>query len=157
MITVFYRGCGNTHNEQHTAAYELLYAAASFLGFKTGEIKKTPEGKPYFDGIDSVFFSISHTKGMAVVAIGDRSCGVDTEADRKISERVRNKFLDGASEDQAVKLWTQRESYGKYEGSGFFAKDQNKKVKYAFFNTDGYFITLCTDVDAEISENLIAL
>ena len=41
MISVFYRPCGKTYQEQHTAAYELLDAAVSFLGHTMGRIEKT--------------------------------------------------------------------------------------------------------------------
>ncbi len=155
MIYVFCRSCGDLHEEQHTAAYELLYAAASFVGLPTGKIAKTEAGKPYFEDIDGVFFSISHTKGLAVVAIGDRNCGIDLEAHREISPRVRNKYLGGATGDEALKLWTQKESFGKYEGSGFFAENNGQKVKFTSFSKENYVITLCTDESTEVCEKLI--
>lgn len=145
MITAFTRPCGKKHEEQHTAAYELLYAAASFLGYSVGEIKKTEEGKPFFPDTPNVFFSIAHANGMAAVAIGDSKCGIDIEGDRKISNRIRDKYLGGVSEEEALLHWTERESYGKYEGSGFFAEPNYEGVKFTTFSVDDFTVTVCTD------------
>ena len=155
MITVFCRTCGNTYKEQHTAAYELLYAAASLLGLKAGEVKKTEKGKPYFENTEGVFFSIAHTDGLAVAAIGDENCGIDVETEREISERVRNKYLEGKNGREALELWTRKESFGKYEGSGFFAENNGEKVKFTSFSMENYVITLCTREDTEVCEKLI--
>jgi hypothetical protein len=115
LIAAFYKPCGKTYEEQHKAAYELLYAAASFLDLSAGKVEKDENGKPFFPDAPSVFFSIAHADGMAAVAIGSSKCGIDVEGKRKVSERIRKKFLNGANEDEALLRWTERESYGKYE------------------------------------------
>ena len=145
MIAAFYRTCGKTHEEQHKAAYELLYAAASFLGLTVGRIEKTEAGKPFFPDAPSVFFSIAHADGMAAVAIGSSKCGIDVEGKRKVSERIRKKFLNGANEDEALLRWTERESYGKYEGSGFFAEPNYDGVSFTTFTVNGFTVTVCAD------------
>ncbi len=153
MIRVFYRPCGNTYKEQHTAAYELLGAAVSLLGLPLGRIEKTELGKPYFADCPNTFFSISHTNGLAVVAIGDSECGIDAEKNREVSERIRNKYLSGSSENDAIIKWTERESYGKLEGSGFFAKNKDIKVKYVSYVIYGDFtVTVCAEEDKIIDE-----
>ena len=145
MIAAFTRPCGKTQNEQHTAAYELLYAAASFLGLSVGKTEKTPEGKPFFPDTPGIHFSIAHAVGRVAVAIGDSPCGIDIERERKISERIRQKYLDNAPEDQALLRWTERESYGNYEGSGFFAEPNYDGVSFMSFTVNGFTITVCAD------------
>ena len=145
MIAAFYRTCGKTYEEQHKAAYELLYAAASFLGLTVGRIEKTEEGKPYFPDSEGVFFSIAHADGMAAVAIGDSPCGIDIEGEREVSKRIREKYLDDAPESEALLRWTERESYGKYEGSGFFAEPNYSNVAFKTFFVEGFTVTVCTN------------
>ena len=150
MIRVFVRPCGKTHNEEHAAAYELLYAAAELMGLKTGRVEKTKEGKPYFPEAENTFFSISHGGGYAAVAIGDSPCGLDIEGGREISEKIRNRFLDGASEADAILRWTERESRGKLFGGGFFDENHSEKVYYRYFSLPSLAVTVCA-----INENAL--
>ena len=145
MISAFVKPCGKTYEEQHKAAYELLYAAASFLGLTVGKVKKDDSGKPFFADTSGVFFSIAHADGMAAVAIGDSNCGIDIEGNRSVSSRIREKWLGGAGEEEAILCWTKRESYGKYEGSGFFAEPNYDNVSFTTFTLNGFTVTVCTD------------
>ncbi len=145
MIAAFYKTCGRTYEEQHKAAYELLYAAASFLKLSVGRVEKDENGKPFFPDTKGVFFSIAHADGMAAIAIGDAKCGIDIEGNREVSKRIREKYLDGAKEEDALLRWTERESYGKFEGSGFFAEPNYDSVEFKTFFVDGFTITVCTD------------
>ena len=145
MIAAFIKPCGKTYEEQHKAAYELLYAAASFIDLPAGKVEKDENGKPFFSDSPSVFFSIAHADGMAAVAIGSSKCGIDVEGKRKVSERIRKKFLNGANEDEALLRWTERESYGKYEGSGFFAEPNYDGVSFTTFTVNGFTVTVCAD------------
>jgi phosphopantetheinyl transferase len=156
MISVFYRPCGKTYQEQHTAAYELLDAAVSFLGHTMGRIEKTEHGKPFFPDRPNLFFSLSHTDGYAVCAVGDAPCGIDIEAKGEISEKIRNRFLGGASAEEAVLRWTERESYGKYEGRGFFAGKIPEGVRFVTYQSlDGFVVTLCIGAAGEAHGDLI--
>ncbi len=158
MISVFYRPCGKTYQEQHTAAYELLDAALSFLGHRMGRIEKTEHGKPFFPDEPNLFFSLSHTDGYAVCAVGDKPCGIDIEAQREISEKIRIRFLGGAAPEEAILRWTRRESYGKYEGRGFFAGDIPETVHFVTFrDLDGFTVTVCADKSATVGDRLIVL
>ncbi len=149
MIKVFYRACGETHEEQHAAAYELLYAAADFCGYGAASLKveKTEQGKPFFAGRDDLFFSISHTARLAVCAISDSPCGVDTERMREIPKRVSDRYLGGKSGIEALYLWTERESFGKLDGRGFFAEPASKKVFFSRFVLDDAVITAASYED----------
>ena len=108
-------------------------------------VAKTEHGKPYFPDVPDLFFSIAHTNGYAVVALGDAPCGIDIEPIRPLSERLRKRFLDGSDGEEAICRWTERESYGKWEGSGFFAPSPAPNtVSYVTFRSlDGYLITVC--------------
>ena len=154
MIRVFARPCGKSYNEEHTAAYELLYAAASIMGLETGRVEKTESGKPYFIDAANTFFSISHGGGYAVVAIGDEICGVDIEGGRKISERIRNRFLDSASEEDAILKWTERESKGKLFGGGFFDESQSDSIKFRHFSLPPLNITVCALTENGLPQKL---
>lgn len=144
MIRVYYRPCGKTHNEQHTAAYELLDAAASLHGYAAGRVEKTKEGKPFFPDVPALHFSIAHTDGYAVVAIGDAPCGVDIEKIRLLPERVCRRYLDGATGEEALYRWTERESYGKLDGRGFFAEAPKEKVVFCHDTSlPAYLVTVC--------------
>ncbi len=150
MIAAFYKACGKTYEEQHKAAYELLYAAASILGLTVGRVEKDENGKPFFPDQPNVFFSIAHADGMAAIAIGDAKCGIDVEGERKVSERIREKYLSGAKEEEALLRWTERESYGKYEGSGFFAEPNYENVSFTTFFVNGFTVTVCTDINETV-------
>lgn len=156
MIKVFFRRSGEAYREQHAAAYSLLYAAAAFCGYDadTLEIAKTEEGKPYFKGDRVPFFSLSHSGGYAVCAIGDIPLGVDLERMREIPDRICKRFLGGTSGREAVVRWTMRESYGKLEGGGFFkGGDIPGDVVFRTFDTlPGYLITLCFFDEEAIEE-----
>lgn len=154
MIRVFIRPCGKTYVEEHAAAYELLYTAASLMGLKAGRVEKTDKGKPYFPDAEDTFFSISHGGGYAAVAIGERPCGLDIEADRSVSRRIREKFLDNASEDEAILRWTERESRGKLLGGGFFDTDVTEPVSFTVFRYDCLTVTLCTYSGTEVTDKI---
>lgn len=151
MIRIFYRLCGKTYNEQHTAAYDLLYAAASVCGLPAGRVQKTENGKPYFPDEKGTFFSLSHTDGYAVCAIGDSPCGIDIERDRAISDRIINKYLGGCARSEALRRWTERESLGKYVGRGFFTDLPKEKVSFVSYTIGNCLITLCTKEGTEVS------
>lgn len=154
MIRVFYKPCGKSYKEQHAAAYELLYAASDICGIPYYGVEKTKDGKPYFVGSPDAFFSIAHGNSYAVVAIGDKECGVDIEGGREISPRISKRYLGGAQGKEALILWTQRESFGKLDGKGFFAKKSNKKVVYKSFDLGDSVITVCAYEGTEISDKL---
>ena len=152
MIRIFVAPCGKTYNEQHKAAYELLGAAMRLCGYEQAEIKKTENGKPYFENSD-VFFSISHTDGICAVALGESPCGIDIENKREISKKIRDRYLDGCDEREALKEWTKKESYGKMTGEGFFFKEE-KPSNYRFFELEGCFLTVCAPKNSEISSEI---
>ena len=102
-----------------SAAYALLAAAyRSIHGEAMPEIKKTPNGKPYFAGGLDIHFSLSHSKTHILCAISDAPIGVDIESPRCISERAVKYFSSPAelSMFSPLELWVLKESYVKLVG-----------------------------------------
>ena len=84
-------------------------------GHALPEIKKTPNGKPYFPGAPHIYFSLSHARTHVLCAISDCPVGVDIESPRVINARTAAYF--GSSEELAqfdpLELWVLKESYVK--------------------------------------------
>ena len=85
------------------------------------------KGKPRL-AENGLFFSLSHTEGLAVCAICDRDLGVDAERNRPYREALAQRFLH-EEEQRALRsasdpadcftlLWTLKESYLKALGCG---------------------------------------
>ena len=89
-------------------------------------LKKSQSGKPYFEGADNLFFSISHDADTVCVAISDSEVGVDIESNRHISSQNKisaRYFTKQEQTDIAEKrldfltVWTKREAYAKLLGT----------------------------------------
>ena len=81
-------------------------------------------------------------------------CGIDIEADRTVSARIREKFLNNAPESEAIARWTERESRGKLLGGGFFDTESDAPVSYKQYFYNGVTVTVCTYEGAEISDGI---
>ncbi len=105
---------------------------ADFLGIDIHNIRltRTPEGKPFAEGID-VHFSISHSENLAVCAVSDKPIGIDCEYIRDINLRLTKiactdsdrEFIFGTDDVQEQKnrffvVWTAKEAYFKFLGTG---------------------------------------
>lgn len=85
-----------------------------------------PHGKPYLE--NGPHFSISHSRGMVAVAIGDRNMGLDIEVIRRFHQLVPRRIMSrteyqwfcrrGELKRDFFALWTLKESYFKYLGTG---------------------------------------
>ena len=109
----------------HDAAYRLLAQAVSPLP----EIRKTPQGKPFFVG-SALHFSISHTKNHPFCAVSHKNIGIDAEEmDRNIDLRLADKILSPAEKlryaaaadkrDALLRFWVLKEAYAKLTGRGW--------------------------------------
>jgi len=99
----------------------------------------------------NVCFNLSHTAGMAVLAIGGVPVGVDVEhSQRIIPDAIRSRWLDSCPPEDALREWTMRESYGKLTGEGFnFALPKRPHVCRTW-ELNGFTITACVyDCDAD--------
>ena len=89
------------------------------------EIKKNIYGKPYFEK-GGIYFNISHSGGLQAVAVGDCEVGVDLEKLREVDLRVARRFTEREydyvmgcdREYRFVEVWTKKEAYLKYKGTG---------------------------------------
>ena len=168
MITVYVRRvvpCAKcAHDVEHTTAWTLL---ADVLQKEYGRsldslpLELGAHGKPYFAD-NFVYFSLAHTKTLAVLAIGNAPCGVDAEAQsRRISVAVRARFLPDlppdAPNEVAVAAWTAREAYGKMTGEGLLTAQASAPADVQLQSLFAYrhIITVCAQ-GAQIAKDIIS-
>ena len=87
-------------------------------------------GKPYFEGRDDLFFSISHCRSAVAVAIDDEEVGVDIEEVGRYREQLVNYVLNEEEKEEMdkkdkmdkkemfIEIWTQKEAVFKLLGTG---------------------------------------
>lgn len=178
MIRVYIAKCGNTHSEQHDTAYRLLFEKTEELfgcaaGFE--DIARTEKGKPYYKTIPAEF-SISHCKGYAVCALcgkDEGAVGADCENVRQFRAAVMKRIFSeeeklmimnsNAPDLLCTKLWTLKESYVKYTGTGLAGHMQDLSFRFDGDNIlseppfgfhsemidDRTVVTLCCNIGAE--------
>lgn len=104
----------------HDAAHGLLgYAFTQIFGDPLPEIAKTETGKPYFPSRPDVHFSLSHTKGYVLCAIGNSPVGADMEKTREIRPNL-NKRVRSDEETECFDFfssWVLKESFIKLCGT----------------------------------------
>ena len=134
---------------------------------KNVELEFNQYGKPSIKG---VYFNISHSLNISILAIGDSPLGVDVEYINpvrdyeKLIEKVLSKEeikeYHSSSDKNSffVKKWTEKEAYFKYLGTGINVNYLNinidkeifsKKVKDSFLNE--YYLSLVSDSLNEIN------
>ena len=128
---------------------ERIYDKLNEICGTSCEIKRTENGKPYFEG-NPLFFSITHSDDSALIATCDRPIGVDMELIRlrnfdatlkRFSERERDEI--GADTLKFLKNWTAKEAYIKMLG-GTLAEDL-KRLEY--FDGELYCDGIKTDCE----------
>ena len=94
------------------------------------EIAQGPHGKPYIKGKKDLFFNLSHSGDMAVIAVSDREVGADIQVLKHFKESLVNYAfnkedrelavdIDSTSFDRAcTRMWAMKESVMKYTGLG---------------------------------------
>lgn len=128
-------------------SYKMLLDFCGFNKENAPKIKIKGNGKPYFEGTD-IYFSISHSKNTAAVAVSLSEVGIDIErldksrdylnlAERYFTEEEYEIIKENSDIKEAfIKYWTAKEAYIKYTGEGF-----KKGVNYfeVVFNGDSAF------------------
>ncbi len=122
-------------------------------------LKKDAHGKPYFEGVP-IYVSISHSKGMCLVAISDGEIGADIELKGGEAEhltRLAQRYFTKAEAeyvctspcDRFYEIWCAKESYIKFTGEGFSRTLSSFSVldsdmRFSHFNFSGYHIAVCS-------------
>lgn len=131
------------HKEKKLVWDMLCYAIEKsfYCDAKDIEFKQQANGKWV---CDKLHFSLSHTNGVAVVAVSNSPCGVDVEGidaflkkcnDKDFAKAFAQKIgCDNVDAKELLKQWTGKESVYKAYGEGrFVPKDidvQNEDVQY---------------------------
>ena len=127
---------GNKRETEHEQGRWLLRRALRErygIGCGEGRMPELVEGahgKPYLKEYPLIHFNISHCMGLAVLAIGDCTVGIDAECVRPYREPLLKRVLSDAElrqmkeageserEELFFRFWTLKESYVKAVGCG---------------------------------------
>ena len=87
----------------------------------------TAEGKPYLADMQGIHFNLSHCKKGVACGVADSALGVDIQhyvpfkealAKRVLTRQELSAVKAGDADMLFTRLWTRKESYGKYTGRG---------------------------------------
>lgn len=127
---------GNKRETEHEQGLLLLRRALrEQYGIDCGDGRKPDliegaHGKPYLREYPQIQFNISHCMGLAVLAVGECSVGIDVEYVRPYREPLLKRVLSAAElrqmeaageagrEELFFRFWTLKESYVKAVGCG---------------------------------------
>ena len=119
----------------------------------TGNWKYNEYGKPYIE--NGLEFSLSHCKHGIAVAVDNKPIGIDIESIRDIRPELvartmnaKEQAIIGNSAVEFTKLWTQKEAYLKYLGTGIIDDLQNvlahtENVHFETTIKTNYVYTVC--------------
>lgn len=106
-----------------------------------------PNGKPYLDGEDNLFFNLSHSGNMVMCALSEQEIGCDVEqmaafehelAEYVMTEQEQSLIYgsdgENARQQMFYRLWTLKESYMKATGMGIPLEPKSFGIE---FNGDG--------------------
>lgn len=171
MIKVYITMASGNESE---AAHRLLNEVLSReYGIYKPELVLGPWGKPAVT--NGPAFSISHSKGYAALAVGEKPVGLDLELVRPYMEKLPERIfspgeLDWFRSRYSTKvdfftLWTLKESYLKYLGTGLtgfpnhtdFYQDRGKQwhlrgenLSFQVFEEKKLLLTVCSQEKEEI-------
>lgn len=102
--------------------------ACKMTGMRNDQLRfaRNTHGKPFLVN-GGYHFNLSHTDGALVFAESDGPVGVDVEGQRKFEERLVRRFftveeaeyvLSGDSNTRFFEVWTRKEAFLKYTGTG---------------------------------------
>lgn len=139
---------------RHKYVWMLLDYGLRRCGYnpETLTVSYEESGKPYFKESGAPFFSLSHTRGMAACAISRSEVGCDIEAVRPISERLQKRFLGRLYETDrdAVRGWTEFESYVKMTGIPMKKADFSTPHIFRSIDIDRFVLTVCAPPDESV-------
>jgi 4'-phosphopantetheinyl transferase len=108
------------------------YMLKKFFHLKDGEIivEKNEYGKPFIKDNPEIHYNISHSKDYVICGVNDKEIGIDIEYMKDLDINIAERFfthqeylmLMSTPENEKLemfyKLWTLKESYVKYRGTG---------------------------------------
>ncbi len=141
---------------------------ATHFAITNATIARTETGKPYLNGIDGLFFSVSHTDEKWFVAFSNQNVGLDAEAlSRKPNFPLLLKRFSSAereeiqSEQDLLLHWTVKESAVKWLGEtlahtlnkldyykgGLFYRGLELPVSITNIELEGHILSVCCEKD----------
>ncbi len=117
------------------------------------EFKLNEYGKPYICETD-IHFNISHSGDFVVCAIDTKPIGIDIEKIRNYKPSVAKKFCtddeitfieqSANPAEEFTRLWTKKEAYAKYLGTGLKEDSLKRDISGTFFQYefDDYYVTV---------------
>lgn len=157
----------------------LLHRSCKEAGMEGAErrLGYTEKGRPYFLQYPGYYFNISHSGDFACLTFGTENCGVDIERFRPVKESAVKRVFTaeertwlngsetaespGSYEKNVIRLWTRKESYGKYLGEGLSERVRktslcpwderiedngtagDRKVGFLEYGISGYHLSIC--------------
>ncbi len=96
------------------------------MGIEDPVIARDEHGKPYIEGHPELYFNLSHSGKLVVMAYGDRPVGIDIQETRNVSESFAKRILNESEYDTydmtdaktMCFVWTIKEAYSKLIGLG---------------------------------------
>ena len=157
--------------KEHILAWSMLsFAYQAETGKPVCAIRLTfsEKGKPYIES-DPFFFSLSHSEGRVICAVGESEIGADVQRIKPVKDGVLKRVLFEnerriyeESDNKPLcftRLWSLKESYLKYTGEGisagfgsldfspFFEKDSFTLFgkQFSSFDDGEYACSVCSD------------
>lgn len=149
----------------------------SFIAEIRNKVKKTPTGKPYFEDSALGCISLSHSGKYFAAAMGNCNLGMDIQEHQHHHdvEALMKRFFHDSEIEYIMKgreeefltrffqVWTAKESYVKYTGTGitddypmFSVLHLKDNFSFSFVDVEeGYTLCICMDEPREIRLNYI--
>ena len=147
------------------AAGALLRYAAAAHNITEFTLAENPWGKPYLENQPDFHFNLTHSGQFAAVAWGRAELGIDLEplqlrssihslAQRYFTVPEQKYLFSGDSQRRFYEIWTAKESYLKYLGTGltkpltsFCTRSPALQAMLtSFFPEDRFCLTVCAEV-----------
>lgn len=144
--------------------YDRCIVAEALLRYASGgpgyQVERSSQGKPYLKDRPDFHFNLTHSGRWVAIAWGTEPVGLDVEAFRagadtgKLARRFfcpdEQAYLNEHPE-QFFRLWTMKESYLKYRGTGLTAalnsfsvlEPEALGVSFVSHDLEDAFLTLC--------------
>lgn len=154
----------------------LQYGVKKALGISEFETARDAHGKPYLKTEADFHYNLSHSGNWVVIAYGSSEVGIDVEQIRMDTGKahVARRFFtedeqdfvfrtEEGSGERFFRIWTGKESYLKYLGTGlrraldsFSVLDLSGLVLHSWELEGGYCVTLCS-MEGEHTLELLTL